>query len=100
VVNQTLAEIGANDKPTILLFNKIDAFDYIKKDPFDLTPVTKENLSLGDLKKTWMATSHYPTLFMSAVQKINLEEFKNVLYEEVKNIHAKRYPYNNYLFEK
>ncbi|MCK9398609.1 MAG: GTPase HflX [Bacteroidales bacterium] len=100
VVNQTLAEIGANDKPTILLFNKIDAYNYIQKDPFDLTPVTKENLSLDDLKKTWMATSHYPTLFMSAVQKINLEEFKNVLYEEVKKIHVKRYPYNNYLFEK
>jgi GTP-binding protein HflX len=99
VVNQTLAEIGANDKPTILLFNKIDAFDYIKKDPFDLTPVTKANLSLDDLKRTWMATSHYPTLFMSAVQKINLEEFKNILYEEVKKIHVKRYPYNNFLFE-
>jgi GTP-binding protein HflX len=100
VVNQTLAEIRANDKPTILLFNKIDAYDYIKKDPFDLTPVTKENLSLDDLKRTWMATSHYPTMFMSAVQKINLEEFKNILYEEVKKIHVKRYPYNNFLFEK
>lgn len=100
VVNQTLAEIGANDKPTLLLFNKIDAYDFIKKDPFDLTPATKANLSLDDLKKTWMATSHYPTLFMSAVQKINLEEFKNVLYEEVKKIHVKRYPYNNFLFEK
>ena len=98
VVNQTLAEIGANDKPTILLFNKIDAYNYIQKDPFDLTPSTKENLSLDDLKKTWMATSHYPTLFMSAVQKINLEEFKKVLYEEVKKIHVKIYPYNNFLF--
>jgi len=98
VVNQTLAEIGANDKPTILLFNKIDAYNYIQKDPLDLTPSTKENLSLDDLKKTWMATSHYPTLFMSAVQKINLEEFKKVLYEEVKKIHVKIYPYNNFLF--
>jgi GTPase len=100
VVNQTLAEIKASDKPTILLFNKIDAFDYIKKDPFDLTPVTKENLSLEDLKRTWMATTHYPTLFMSATQKINLEEFKQVLYGEVKKIHARIYPYNNFLFEK
>lgn len=100
VVNQTLAEIGANDKPTILLFNKIDAYSFVQKDPFDLTPVSKENLSLDDLKKTWMGTSHNPALFMSAVQKINLEEFKSVLYEEVKKIHVKRYPYNNYLFEK
>jgi GTPase len=100
VVNQTLAEIKASDKPTILLFNKIDAFSYVKKDPFDLTPVTKENLSLDELKKTWMASTHYPTLFMSATQKINLEEFKQVLYEEVKKIHVKIYPYHNFLFEK
>ena len=100
VVNQTLAEIGANNKPTILLFNKIDAYSFVQKDPFDLTPAGKENLSLDDLKKTWMGTSHYPTLFMSAVQKINLDEFKSVLYEEVKKIHIKIYPYNNFLFEK
>jgi GTPase len=100
VVNQTLSEIGASDKPTILLFNKIDAFEYIKKDEDDLTPVAKENLSLDDLKKTWMATTHYPTLFMSAVEKINLEEFKSILYEEVKKIHVRIYPYNNFLFEK
>jgi GTP-binding protein HflX len=100
VVNQTLAEIGANDKPTILLFNKIDAYSFVHKDPFDLTPAVKENLSLDDLKKTWMSTSHFPTLFMSATEKINLEEFKSVLYEEVKKIHVKRYPYNNFLFEK
>ena len=62
--------------------------------------MTKENLSLDDLKKTWMATSHNPTLFMSAVEKINLEEFKSVLYEEVKKIHVRIYPYNNFLFEK
>jgi GTPase len=99
VVNQTLAEIGANNKPTILLFNKIDAFSFVLKDPDDLTPIAKENLSLDDLKKTWMNTSHNPTLFMSAVKKINLEEFKSILYEEVKNIHVKIYPYNNFLFE-
>jgi GTPase len=99
VVNQTLAEIGASNKPTILLFNKIDAYSFVQKDPFDLTPLVKENLSLDDLKKTWMSTSHYPTLFMSAVQKINLEEFKSVLYEEVKRIHVKIYPYNNFLYE-
>jgi GTP-binding protein HflX len=100
VVNQTLSEIGASNKPTILLFNKIDAFKYVQKDPFDLTPVLRENLSLDDLKKTWMATTHYPTLFMSAVEKINLDEFKSVLYEEVKKIHVRIYPYNSFLFEK
>jgi GTP-binding protein HflX len=100
VVNQTLAEIGAANKPTILLFNKIDAYSFIQKDPFDLTAPGKENLSLDDLKKTWMSSSHYPTVFMSAVEKTNLEEFKSVLYNEVKNIHVKIYPYNNFLFEK
>ena len=100
VVNQTLDEIGANNKPTVLLFNKIDAYSYTKKDEDDLTPPTKENLSLDDLKRTWMADSHYPTLFISAVEQINMEEFKQVLYEEVKNIHVTRYPYNNFLFEK
>jgi GTP-binding protein HflX len=99
VVNQTLAEIGASNKPTILLFNKIDAYTFVQKDPFDLTPTTKENLSLDDLKKTWMNNAHYPTVFMSAVEKINLEEFKSVLYNEVKRIHVKIYPYNNFLFE-
>lgn len=100
VVNQTLAEIGANDKPTILLFNKIDAFSFVQKDPFDLTPSTQENLSLDDLKKTWMNKSHDPALFISAKEKINMEEFKEVLYEEVKKIHVRIYPFNSFLFEK
>jgi GTP-binding protein HflX len=99
VVNQTLAEIGAHSKPVILLFNKVDAYRYIEKDPFDLTPPTRENLSLDDLKRTWMAGEHNPTLFISAVEKINVEEFKLVLYDEVRKIHVMIYPYNNFLFE-
>lgn len=99
VVNQTLADIHADNKPTMLLFNKIDAYEFIKKDPFDLTPVEKENLSLDELKNTWMADAHCPALFLSATRKINLEEFKDFLYEEVKKIHITRYPYNNFLFE-
>jgi GTPase len=99
VVNQTLAEIGAGNKPTLLLFNKIDAYSFVQKDPFDLTPSTKENLSLEDLKKTWMGAAHNPTVFISAVEKINLEEFKSVLYNEVKKIHVKIYPYNNFLWD-
>lgn len=99
VVNQTLGDIHANGKAMIVLFNKIDAHTYIKKDEDDLTPVTKENLSLEDLKKTWMAHSQSPTLFISALEKQNIEEFKKVLYEEVKRIHIERYPYNDFLFE-
>lgn len=99
VVRQTLAEIGANDKPTILLFNKIDAYTYTRKDEDDLTPLTRENLSLEDLKKTWMASSDSPSLFISAIEKKNIEELRRTIYEEVKKIHIKRYPYNNFLFE-
>jgi len=99
VVNQTLADIGANNKPIILLFNKIDTYSFVQKDPFDLTPAGKENLSLDDLRNTWMNKSQYPTLFISAKKKINIEEFKNLLYEEVKKIHIKIYPYNNFLFD-
>ncbi|MBP6872374.1 MAG: GTPase HflX [Bacteroidales bacterium] len=99
VVNQTLSEIGASNKPVIMLFNKIDAYTFVEKDPFDLTPSGKENLSLDDLKKTWMSNSHYPSIFLSATQKVNLEEFKNMLYEEVRKIHTKIYPFNNFLFE-
>jgi GTP-binding protein HflX len=98
VVKETLAELNANDKPTILLFNKIDAYTFIEKDPDDLTPATKENLSLEDLKKTWMAKSDVPALFISAIKKQNIEEFKKVLYKEVKKIHMVRYPYNDYLY--
>lgn len=99
VVKQTLAEIDANGKPTIMLFNKIDAYSYVQKEEDDLTPLTKENLSLDDLKKTWMAKSELPNLFISAVEKENIEEFRKTIYEEVKRIHIKRYPYNNFLFD-
>jgi GTP-binding protein HflX len=98
VVQETLGEINANGKPTILLFNKIDAYTFIEKDPDDLSPMKKENLSLEVLEKTWMAKSEIPALFISAVQKQNIEEFKNVLYEHVKKIHIERYPYNDFLY--
>jgi len=99
VVNETLKEIGAADKPVILIFNKIDAFSYIEKDEFDLTPIERENYSLDDLKNTWMARNESgETLFMSAVKKQNIEEFRELLYREVKKIHSKRYPYHTYLY--
>ena len=98
VVRQTLIDIGAGDKPTILIFNKIDAFKYIKKDEDDLTPVTKENLSLEDLKKTWMSNLDQTCLFISAQNKENTNEFKKTLYDVVKEIHVKRFPYSNLFY--
>lgn len=98
VVNQTLVEIKAADKPTLLVFNKIDAFSYIPKAADDLTPAGKENLSLDDLKKTWMGKLSNHCVFISAVQKSNFDELRNTLYNMVKTIHAKRYPYNKFLY--
>ena len=99
VVRQTLSQINAEEKPTILLFNKIDAYTYIEKEEDDLSPASRENLSLEDLKQSWMASKVSPTLFISARKKLNISEFKKVLYDAVKEIHMKRYPYNNYLFD-
>ena len=95
VVRQTLTDIGAGDKETILVFNKIDAFKYIKKDEDDLTPMTRENLSLEELKKTWMKDLHQQAVFISAQKKKNIEEFRKTVYDVVKKIHVKRFPYNN-----
>jgi GTP-binding protein HflX len=100
VVNETLKELGSVDKPIIIVFNKIDAFTYVVKDEDDLTPVRKENYSLADLKKTWMASDkNHETVFISAKTKENVEELRKLLYEEAKKIHIKRYPYNDFLFE-
>ena len=98
VVNQTLKEIGASDKPTILVFNKIDAFSYIPKDEYDLTPETRRNLSLGDLKKTWMKNLNNHCVFISAQNKENVDELRKMLYDMVKEMHVRRYPYNNMLY--
>ncbi len=97
-VNQTLQEIGAGDKPTIMVFNKIDAYTWVEKEEDDLTPSTKENISLEDLKKTWMAKENHPAIFISAKTKQNWEEFKKLLYENIKEVHAVRYPYNDFLY--
>ncbi len=98
VVKQTLQEIGAGDKPVYLVFNKIDAHTYIEKDPDDLTPPAPENRSLDDLKKSWIAKANTPCIFLSAREKINLEKFRNDLYGMVREIHAGRYPFNNFLY--
>lgn len=98
VVKQTLIDIGAGDKPTILVFNKIDAFTFVKKDEDDLTPSTRENVSLEDLKNTWMKDLNEQCLFISAQQKINIEDLKKAIYDTVKAIHIKRFPYNNLFY--
>ena len=100
VVNETLRDLKSSDKPAIIVFNKIDVFSYELKDQYDLTPVKKENYSLDDLKKSWMANDkNHPVVFISAKTKENAEELKKLLYEEVKKIHITRYPYNDFLFQ-
>jgi GTPase len=98
VVKQTLQEIGAGDKPTILVFNKTDAFTYTHKDEDDLTPIKRENLSLDEIKNTWMKGLSKPVLFISAEKKEGIDELKKTLYDLVKEMHVKRYPYNNLLY--
>lgn len=98
VVKQTLQEIGAGDKPVFLIFNKIDAYTYTKKDEDDLTESTKENLSLDDLKNSWIAKANTPCIFISAKEKLNIEKLRRDLYGMVREIHSGRYPFNNFLY--
>ncbi len=98
VVNQTLTDIGAGDKPVIMVFNKTDAFTFDEKEEDDLTPSTKRNISLEQLEKTWMNKPDMPCLFISAINKDHIDEFKKVLYDNVKALHLKRYPYNKFLY--
>lgn len=99
IVDETLRDLRSSDKPTIIVFNKIDTFSYVYKDEYDLSPLQKENYSLNDLKKTWMANDkNHPVVFISARTKENIEELRKLLYEEVKKIHIKRYPYNDFLY--
>ena len=101
VVNRTLEEIHAQDKPIILVFNKIDAFTYTPKEPDDLTPMTRENLSLEDLKRTWMSRMNQDNcIFVSATEKANMEAFKQLIYDKVREIHVTRFHYNDFLFQK
>ena len=98
-VNRTLEEIGANDKPTIMVFNKIDAYTYIEKDADDLTPMTSANWTLEMLQNSWM--SKWPetrTVFISAGERQNIDRLREMMYEDISRIHAVRYPYNNFLY--
>ncbi|HDO27579.1 MAG TPA: GTPase HflX [Bacteroidetes bacterium] len=97
-VNQTLAEIGVAEKPVIMAFNKIDIYQYVKKEEDDLTPATQENMNLGQLKSSWMAKDNHPCIFLSAKTKENYEQFKKLLYSHIRDVHAVRYPYNDFLY--
>ncbi len=98
VVNETLNEIDKTEKPTIIVFNKIDQFVYVPKDEDDNSPKIAQNYTLDELKRTWMAKANTKCVFISAYEKTNIEELKTIIYEEVKRIFQERYPYNNFLY--
>ena len=98
VVKQTLQEIGVGDKPVYLVFNKIDAYTWTEKADDDLTPATDENRSLDDLKQSWIAKANTPCIFLSAKRRTNIDKFRQDLYGMVREIHAGRYPFNNFLY--
>ena len=99
VVEKTLADLGCADKPSMIVFNKIDAYTWVEKDPDDLTPATRENLTLDDLKRTCMAKMHDNCLFISAREKQNIDELRDVLYKKVRELHVQKYPYNDFLYD-
>ncbi len=99
VVNRTLQEIGAQNIPTYVVFNKIDNYHYEPQDEFDMMPPTRANVSLDELKRSWIAKNNLPCIFISATEHVNIEEFRNLIYDKARAIHAERYPYNNFLFD-
>lgn len=99
VVEKTLAELGCADKPSMIIFNKIDAYTWVEKDDDDLTPATKENVTLDELKRTWMAKLSDNCLFISARERQNIDEMREVLYKKVRELHVQKYPYNDFLYQ-
>ena len=98
VVNKTIIEIGVEEKPMLLVFNKIDSYTFTEKDDDDLTERTKENLSLSEFKKTWMAKINGNAMFISALNKTHFDDLKKEMYRRIKKLHEVRYPYNNFLY--
>ena len=98
VVEKTLKELGASEKPQMIVFNKIDAYTWIEKEPDDLTPPTKENITLDELKKTWMAKLSDDCLFISARERMNIDELRESIYKKVRALHVQKYPYNDFLY--
>ena len=99
VVNKTLMDLGCSDKPQLMVFNKMDAYTWTEKDPDDLTPPTKENVSLEQLQQTWMARMGEDCIFISARERQNIEALKELFYQRVRQLHVQKYPYNDFLFE-
>lgn len=99
VVNRTLQEIGAQNIPTYVVFNKVDNYHYEPLGEFDLQPATRNNIPLDELKRSWIAKNNLPCIFISAKEHLNIDEFRNLIYEKAREIHAERYPYNNFLFD-
>ncbi|MBQ9637653.1 MAG: GTPase HflX [Prevotella sp.] len=98
VVEKTLADLGCAHKPSMIVFNKIDNYSWVEKDEDDLTPPTRENVSLDELRRTWMARLDENCLFISALEKQNIEEFREAVYNKVRELHVQKYPYNDFLY--
>ncbi|MBQ1198742.1 MAG: GTPase HflX [Bacteroidaceae bacterium] len=99
VVEKTLADLGCAEKTSMIIFNKVDAYRWVEKDEDDLTPATRENVSLDDLIKTWMTRLSGECLFISAIEKTGYDTLRQVLYNKVRELHVQKYPYNDFLFE-
>ena len=99
VVEKTLGDLGAADKPSIIVFNKIDAYTWVEKDEDDLTPKTRENITLDELMQTWMAKLGEDCFFISAKEKTNIPELKQLMYKKVRELHVQKYPYNDFLYQ-
>ena len=99
VVEKTIADLGAGGKPSMIVFNKVDAYTYVEKAEDDLTPKTKENITLEELMHTWMAKLNDNCIFISAREKTNIDQFRELLYKKVKELHVQKYPYNDFLYQ-
>ena len=99
VVNKTLADLDCGDKPMMVIFNKVDAFTFVQKEEDDLTPRTRENMTLEELKHTWMAKLEDNCIFISAREKQNIDTLKDIIYKRVCELHVQKYPYNDFLYQ-
>jgi len=98
VVNRTLEELGAGDKPTMIIFNKMDAYTWTEKEADDLTPPTRENITPDELQKTWMAKMGDDCIFISARERTNIDDLRTLIYKKVRALHVQKYPYNDFLY--
>ncbi len=98
VVENTLKDLGCADKPSMIVFNKIDQYHWVDKEADDLTPISRENIPLDELRRTWMARLNENCLFISARERVNLIEFRDILYHKVRELHVQKYPYNDFLY--